>query len=478
MNVIDAIRHHSRMRPYDMAVIHPTGAVTYLQLASMIAQLALRLRSHGVAADQTAAVYVSDPFLHLALTLACGANATTTISAHPNYDPIPAGAEIGWYLADRDLPFSGSTPVVTVGANWVADASQDASAQLMPVPVRPPHTIVRKYTSSGTTGTPKVIGYTRSAAHTMTTLGLSVEPLTQGPNLSMMGLSTIGGFGTAHGTLWHGGTLVLASAPAQVLRAMSLYGVVSLQTSPQQLQALVELVRARSIRLPSLRRIEVGGATLPTSVALAARANLCPNVVGVYGATEVGGIAKTPASVLQAHPDAAGFILPDVEVEILDEAGNRAPPGTEGAIRVRAHDMPDRYLGDPETSAIAWRDGWFHPGDVGVIMADGLLRITGRVDEMINAGGVKLSPVLVDDFLLSQPGIREAAAFAFRQPGLPDLVYAAVVSDDPLYDEQALLAACRSRLNSRAPVRLVRMDAIPRNAMGKPLRQQLTQTMK
>ncbi|HSW16216.1 MAG TPA: long-chain fatty acid--CoA ligase, partial [Ramlibacter sp.] len=457
MNIIDAIRYHSRMRPYDMAVIHPGGAVTYLQLANIIAQLAVKLRSHGIAADRTAAIYVTDPFLHLALILACSANATTSISAHPNYDPIPAAAEIDHYIADRDLAFAGPTPLVTVGPNWIAEASQETSAQLMSSPSRPPQSIVRKFTSSGTTGTPKVIGYTRAAAHSMTTLGLSVEPLTQGPNLSMMGLSTIGGYGTANGTLWHGATLVLAVSPAQVLRAMSLYGVASLQASPQQLQGLVELVRSRSIRLPSLRRIEVGGATLPTSVALAARATLCPNVVGVYGATEAGGISKAPASVLQHHPDAAGYILPDVEVQILDDAGQVAAPGVEGVVRVRVPDMPDRYLGDPEVSALAWRDGWFHPGDVGLIMADGLLRITGRVDEMINAGGVKLSPVLVDDFLLTQPGIREAAAFAFRQPGLPDLVYAAVVCDEAAFDEQAVLAACRGRLNSRAPVRLVRL---------------------
>jgi acyl-coenzyme A synthetase/AMP-(fatty) acid ligase len=84
---------------------------------------------------------------------------------------------------------------------------------------------------------------------------------------------------------------------------------------------------------------------------------------------------------------------------------------------------------------------------------------------------------LVDEFLLTQAGVREAAAFAFRQTGRHDEVWAAIVGADDL-DEQALLAACRERLNSRAPIRIVRMNEIPRNAQGKPLRQKLSQDAK
>jgi acyl-coenzyme A synthetase/AMP-(fatty) acid ligase len=200
---------------------------------------------------------------------------------------------------------------------------------------------------------------------------------------------------------------------------------------------------------------------------------LCPHVIGIYGSTEAGLVAQAPGAVMHAHPDAAGYVVPDVQVRIVDDSGNPVGRDTEGLVQVRTPYMCDGYVGDAEATAAGFRDGWFIPGDLGILRADSLLRITGRADEMINAGGVKLSPALVDEFLLTQPGVRDAAAFAFRQSGRSDQVWAAVVCNDE-FDEHAVLAAARARLNSRAPARLLRLPEIPRNAMGKPLRQKLS----
>jgi acyl-CoA synthetase (AMP-forming)/AMP-acid ligase II len=260
MNVIDAIRHHARMRPYDMAVIHPAGAANYLQLATVLSQLSVRLRSHGVEPGMTAAVYVSDPFLHLVLVLAAMLNGTRTVSAHPNYDPIPAGLKVDAYLADRHLAFAGAAPTVMVGPGWVTDSTPMEGAPVLAGPGFPDaNAICRLYTSSGTTGLPKVIGHSTANLEAMALRGLALEPISRGPGLCMMWLSTIGGFGTAQSTLWHGTTLVLATAPLQVLRSINLYKVAFLRASPQQLQGLVEMVRGRPVRFPSLERIEVGG---------------------------------------------------------------------------------------------------------------------------------------------------------------------------------------------------------------------------
>jgi acyl-coenzyme A synthetase/AMP-(fatty) acid ligase len=474
MNVIDAIRHHSRMRPYDLAVVHPGGAATYLQLGQAIEHCQLRLRSEGIGPGTTVAVYVADPWIHVCLLLAAMLNGTATVSAHPNFDAIPDGLDVAAYLVDRTLPFTPFSQVIPVSASWTGEPNPGAPPAQLKGPGFPSEeTPYRYFTSSGTTGTAKLIARTLRTQRTAAQRELSLEPLARGPNLCMMWLSTVGGFGTMVATLWHGALLVLATAPMHVLRAINLYHVASLRASPQQLQGLVDLVRGRPVRFPSLERIEVGGASTPPSTMLAARAMLCTNVVGVYGSTEAGLVAQTPAAVLQAHSDAAGYIVPGVELEIVDDHNAPVARGAEGIVRLKTPTMSQGYVGDPEASAAAFRDGWFYPGDIGSLGADGLLRITGRTDEMINAGGVKLSPVAVDDFLLTLPGVREAAAFARRQPGRPDEVWAAVVCGDA-FDEHAVLASCRERLNSRAPVRLVRVEAIPRNAMGKPLRQQLT----
>lgn len=473
MNLIEALRHHSRMRPFDLAVIHPGGAANYLQLATTVARLSAKLRSHGIRPGGAVAIYTNEPFLHLALVLAAMADEVATVSAHPNHDPLPAGARIDAYLAEKALPFTpASGKVIAVDNTWLEGG--DATAAMLGAGFRDPHVPCRYYASSGTTGIAKLIAHTSARQEAMALRNLMLDPQGSGPNLCMMWLSAIGGWSTTQMTLMHGATLVMATTPLNVLRATNLYKVRMLRASPQQLQVLVEMVRGQPVRFPSLEKVEVGGASLPPAVLLGARALLCPNVVGIYGSTEASLVAQAPASLLQAVPDAAGYVLPDVEVRICDAQGRVVDHGVEGVVQLRSPVLADGYVGDAAATAAAFHDGWFSPGDLGVLRQDGLLRITGRTDEMINAGGVKVNPVLVDEFLMAQPGIADAAAFAFRRTGHHDQIWAAVVPKEG-YDEKALLAAGVERLNSRAPVKLVKVPEIPRNAMGKALRQKLSE---
>ncbi|MES2940056.1 MAG: fatty acid--CoA ligase family protein [Pseudomonadota bacterium] len=475
MNLIDAIRHHARIRPYDVAVIHPAGAVNYLQLAGTVTGLAARLRAEGLASGMTAAVLVGDPFMHLALVLAAMAAGAASVSGHPNHGPFPPGLEIGAVLADGPLTFAPASRVVQVDtARWIGEAAASEDA-LLPAAwgFQDGRAMHRYFSSSGTTGTPKLMGYAGNVLETMAMRSVATEPISQGPTLSAMWLSSIGGFGIVQSTLWHGATLVQAMSPQEMLRAMSLYGVRTLRVSPHQLQGLLDLIRGRPVRFASLERIEIGGAAIPASLLLTARAILCPNITGVYGSTEAGLVAQAPAALLHAHPDAAGYVMPGVDVRIVDDDG--APLGfdAEGRVQIRTPTMVEGYLGDAAATATGFRDGWFVPGDLGLLRADGLLLLRGRADELINLGGVKINPALVDEFLLAQPGVRDAATFARRRAGMLDDIWAAVVPG-PGFDEAALLAAARARLNVRAPSRVVQVADIPRNAMGKALRQQLS----
>ena len=112
MNLIDAIRHHARVRPYDMAVIHPAGSANYLQLASIATAVSARLRGQGIAPGMTVGVFVRDPFLHLALLLAAMAAGAASASAPPDLEPIPPGLKIDAFLADDTLPFAPDARVI------------------------------------------------------------------------------------------------------------------------------------------------------------------------------------------------------------------------------------------------------------------------------------------------------------------------------------------------------------------------------
>jgi len=224
---------------------------------------------------------------------------------------------------------------------------------------------------------------------------------------------------------------------------------------------------------PSLETIEFGGSPLPRRLYDLACARLCPNIVSLYGTTEAGAIAAAPMAALIDRPGAVGYVHAGVEIEAVDADDKPLPPGSEGILRVRSDTCVDGYVDLAASSTGAFKGGWFYPGDVGTVSGDGLLTLAGRASEVINSGGVKVSPQVIEDVLLSLPEIRDAAAFGAPDAGGITQIWAAIVPNGPV-NAPTLRAACFERLLERAPRRFLRVKRIPRNAAGKILRGELT----
>ena len=154
------------------------------------------------------------------------------------------------------------------------------------------------------------------------------------------------------------------------------------------------------------------GSLLSNALSFRVRARICPNVVSLYGSTEASMIAVAPAHALAHQAGAVGYVLPDVSVEIADAAGNALPAGAEGLVRIRSPYGPGRYLGSPSDRSTAFADGWFYPGDIGRLTPDRLLVITGREKAVMNLGGDKVKPEMVEEVIASFPGIDQAAVFS------------------------------------------------------------------
>jgi len=151
----------------------------------------------------------------------------------------------------------------------------------------------------------------------------------------------------------------------------------------------------------------------------------------------------------------------------MDAAGNLLKPGERGEVVIRGANVVKGYENNPEANASSFTNGWFRTGDQGYLDADGYLLLTGRLKEMINRGGEKISPREVDEVLLAHPAVAEAVAFGVPHPAWGEEVAACVVLSGEA-SESELLSFCKEKLAEfKRPKQIHITNAIPRTATGK-----------
>jgi acyl-CoA synthetase (AMP-forming)/AMP-acid ligase II len=194
----------------------------------------------------------------------------------------------------------------------------------------------------------------------------------------------------------------------------------------------------------------------------------CP-VIESYGMTEAA--HQMASNPLPPAPRKPGSVGPAAgpEVAVMDDDGNLLEPEAVGEIVIRGPDVMTAYENNPDANAKAFTKGWFRTGDQGVMDSDGYLRITGRLKEIINRGGEKISPREVDEVLLDHPAVAQAVTFAIPHDKLGEEVGAAIVlADGAAPDERAIRDFAAARLaDFKVPRRIVFLDEIPKGPTGK-----------
>jgi acyl-CoA synthetase (AMP-forming)/AMP-acid ligase II/acyl carrier protein len=222
----------------------------------------------------------------------------------------------------------------------------------------------------------------------------------------------------------------------------------------------------------SLRLIRSSSAPLPPQVLAELERVFRVPVLEAYGMTEAA--HQMASNPLPPRPRKAGSVgrAAGPDIAILDEAGNRLPPGTKGEIAIQGANVMRGYENNPEANATTFTHGWFRTGDQGYLDADGYLFLTGRIKEIINRGGEKIAPREVDEVLLDHPAVAQAVAFALPHPRLGEEVAAAVVVRSAMTaTEQELRAFAATRLaDFKVPRRIVILGEIPKGPTGKPQR--------
>ena len=218
-----------------------------------------------------------------------------------------------------------------------------------------------------------------------------------------------------------------------------------------------------------LRFIRSSSASLP--------AQIMEKVEQVFGAPLVEAYAMTEAShqmtcnplpPAERRPGTVG-VPAGPEVAIMDVEGALLPAGSVGEVVIRGPNVALGYENNPEANAECFTEGWFRTGDQGVFDEDGYLAITGRLKEIINRGGEKISPREVDEVLMDHPAVEQVVTFAVPHEKLGEDVGAAVVlCEGADATEREIRDFCASRLaDFKVPRKVVFLEAIPKGATGK-----------
>ncbi|MEH1788138.1 MAG: acyl--CoA ligase [Nostoc sp.] len=272
-------------------------------------------------------------------------------------------------------------------------------------------------------------------------------------------------------TLASGGTLVCPNGfnALEFWKLVDIYKPTWYSAAPTMHQTILarasrntEIVKANRFRF-----IRSSSASLPPIIIEQLEATLNAPVVEAYSMTEASHLMTTnPLPPKVRKPGTVGYGF-GVEVGIMDSEGNLLSQGSLGEVVVKAPNVIDGYENNPEANATAFVNGWFRTGDQGTVDEDGYLRLTGRIKELINRGGEKISPLEVDDVLLRHPAVAEALAFAVPHKSLGEDIHAVVVLKAEA-SEKELLAHCSTMLaDFKVPKQVHILEQLPRGATGK-----------
>lgn len=475
-------------QPNQPALLAPgRAALSYAQLFEHVSALTERLQHFGLGrGDRIAIAMANGP--EMVISFLAAASCATAAPLNPRY----TADEFAFYYEDTQAVALLAQPG-TVEAAYAAARPGMALIQVMSTqdsrlefellrgagspkvgPLAEPDDVAMILHTSGTTSRPKRVPIRhRNLLASAANIGRTYQLGPADRSLCIMPLFHIHGIvASMLSTLASGGTIICPSGGFDALRFWSWvdeYKPTWYSAVPTMHQMLLSRAErnAELIRANPLRFIRSSSASLPPVIMERMEASFGAPVLESYGMTEASHqMTSNPLPPAVRKPGSVGYGF-GVEAAIMDEHGSLLAAGQRGEVVVRGPNIVDGYENNPEANASAFVQGWFRTGDQGIIDADGYLSLTGRLKELINRGGEKISPLEIDDVLLRHPAVAEALAFAVPHRSLGEEVQAAVVLRSEA-DERSLREYCASQLADFKVPRVIHiLQELPRGATGK-----------
>jgi acyl-CoA synthetase (AMP-forming)/AMP-acid ligase II len=485
-----------------LALSAPGGAtpLTYRALRALIADIADSLASHGITAGDRVGIVLDNGPEMAAAFLTIG-SAATAAPLNPTY----RAEEFEFYLSDLGAKLlvvaaSKDTPALGVAAKLgipvarlVANPEHGAGTFTLryegggtPRTARPatPDDIALVLHTSGTTSRPKIVplahkNIAASAANIRKTLALTAKDR----GLVIMPLFHIHGLIAALSAPLSAGGEVCCSPGFSALKFFAWLN----EMKPTWYTGVPTMHQAILLRAPGnaeivqnhrLRFIRSSSSALPPTVIAELERVFNVPVVEAYGMTEA---THQMASNPLGGPRKSGTVGPSggPEIRVVDDKGKTVPRGATGEIVIKGPNVMTAYENNPKANAEAFYDGWFRTGDQGVMDDEGYVSITGRLKEIINRGGEKISPREVDEIIMEHPAVHQCVTFAMPDDMLGEDVAAAIVlRQGTAATDKELRAFASARLAPyKVPRKILILTEIPVGATGKLQRIGLAQKL-
>jgi acyl-CoA synthetase (AMP-forming)/AMP-acid ligase II len=469
-----------------------TAALTYAGLRATIARGAQRLNAAGIGrGDRVAIVLPNGP--EMAAAFVTVASCAAAAPLNPGY----RAEEFDFYLSDLNaraliVDRGSQSPAVEVARKRgiaiieliPGDAGAGAFDLQAPATASPPAgsggmaasgDVALILHTSGTTSRPKIVPLTQanicaSACNVRDTLaltagdrGLNIMPLFHIHGLIAGLLAPLAAGGSIFCT--PGFNALRFFAWMQEARPTWYTAVPTMhQTILARAAQNKEVIAANPLRF-----IRSSSSSIPPQVIRELEVVFGAPLIESYGMTEAAHqMASNPLPPRKRVPGSVGLAAgPDVA--IMDEQGSLLPPGSTGEIVIRGPNVTAGYENNAKANAEAFSDGWFRTGDQGIMDAEGYVSITGRLKEIINRGGEKVSPREIDEVLMDHPAVQQVVTFAIPHDKLGEEVGAAVVLREgtSLSEKELREFAARRLADFKVPRKILFLDEIPKGATGK-----------
>jgi long-chain acyl-CoA synthetase len=342
----------------------------------------------------------------------------------------------------------------------------------------PDDTAVILYTS-GTTGTPKGAELThrsllRNCEIVREAFALGADAVTLG---ALPLFHSFGQTCALNATIAGGGTLTLIPHfdAGKALEVIQRDRVNLFEGVPTMYAAMLHHPERERFDTSTLTLCISGGSAMPVELLRGFEDAFACKVLEGYGLSETSPVASFNPGDRERKPGSIGLPIEEVEMKVVDDAGNDVPDGNVGEIVIRGHNLMKGYWNQPDATAEAIRDGWFHTGDLARIDEDGYFFIVDRKKDVIIRGGYNVYPRELEEILYQHPGVREAAVV-----GIPHHLYgeeigaAVALKDGATPTPEELRAYVKERVAPyKYPRHIWLVDELPKGPTGKILKRQI-----